>query len=57
MVVVFKACVEHRVLLALGHAFEFAFVEVSETDVFHCSSAIRAYLSLFGVELSSNSLR
>src|SRR5271165_3917247 len=37
MVVVFKACVEHRVLLALGHAFVFAFVVVSQTDVFHCS--------------------
>jgi len=40
MVVVFKACVEHRVLFALGHAFEFAFIEVSETDVFHCSSPL-----------------
>src|SRR5579862_5876508 len=38
MVVVFKACVEHRVLLALGHAVEFDFVVVSKTDVFHCSS-------------------
>src|SRR5262245_62020151 len=38
MVVVFKACVEHLVLLALGHAFEFAFVVVSQTDVFHSSS-------------------
>jgi hypothetical protein len=26
------------VSLALGHAFEFAFIEVSKTDVFHCSS-------------------
>src|SRR5262245_56568789 len=38
MVVVFKAGVEHRVLLVLGHAFVFAFVEISQTDVFHCSS-------------------
>jgi hypothetical protein len=36
----FKACVEHGVLLALGHAFAFAFVEVSQTDVFHCSSPL-----------------
>jgi hypothetical protein len=42
MVVVFKTCVEHRVLLALGHAFAFAFLEVSETDVFHCSSPLGA---------------
>src|SRR6202161_2299381 len=35
MVVVFKACVEHRVLLALAHAFVFAFLVVSQTDVFH----------------------
>src|SRR6266404_438664 len=38
MVVVFKACVEHGVSLGLGHAFVFAFVVVSQTDVFHCSS-------------------
>src|ERR1700685_2266208 len=35
MVVVFKACVEHRLSLAFGHAFEFVFVVVSQTDVFH----------------------
>src|ERR1700757_1331679 len=35
MVVVFKTCVEHRLLLAFGHAFMFAFVVVSQTDVFH----------------------
>jgi hypothetical protein len=40
MVVVFKACVEHGVLLSLGHAIELAFVVVSETDVFHCSSPV-----------------
>src|ERR1700684_4459958 len=28
MVVVFKACVEHRVLLSFGHAIEFAFIVV-----------------------------
>src|SRR4030095_13414134 len=28
MGVVFKACVEHRVLLALGHAFVFAFISI-----------------------------
>jgi hypothetical protein len=38
MVVVFKADVEHRVLLAIGHGFVFAFIEVSKTDVFHGSS-------------------
>src|SRR5215475_529616 len=32
MVVIFKAGVEHGVLLALGHGFEFAFVKVRETD-------------------------
>src|SRR5438270_13334658 len=35
MVVVFKARVEHRVSLALAHAIEFAFVVVTETEVFH----------------------
>jgi hypothetical protein len=38
MIVVFKAYVEHSVLLALGHAIEFALIEVSQTDVFHCPS-------------------
>src|SRR5580698_6283643 len=38
VVVVFKACIEHGVLLALCHAIEFAFVVVAKTDVFHCSS-------------------
>src|SRR6516164_4093759 len=38
MVIVIKACVEHGVLFSRGHALEFAFVVVSETDVFHCSS-------------------
>jgi hypothetical protein len=35
MIVVFKANVEHGVLLALSHAIEFAFIEVSQTYVFH----------------------
>src|SRR4030088_3195236 len=35
MVVVFKAYVEHGVLLALSHAIKFAFIVVSQTDVFH----------------------
>src|SRR3984893_14997314 len=38
MIVIFKACVEHGVSLALLHAIEFAFVVVAKTDVFHCSS-------------------
>src|SRR6516164_2067828 len=38
MVVVFKTCVEHGVLFGLSHAVKFAFVVVSETDIFHCSS-------------------
>src|SRR2546425_4287936 len=39
MIVVFKACVEHGVFLAIRHAVKFAFVVVSQTDVFHCPSA------------------
>jgi hypothetical protein len=35
MIVVLKAFVEHCVLLVLGHPFEFAWLEVSQTDVFH----------------------
>src|SRR6516225_6476667 len=38
MVVEVKARVEHGVSLGLAHAVEFAFIEVSQTDVFHCSS-------------------
>src|SRR5262249_53417695 len=38
MVVVCQGCVEHGVLLAIRHAVKFAFVVVSETDVFHGSS-------------------
>src|ERR1700722_16283939 len=40
MVVIFKACVEHGVSLALLHAIELAFVVVAKTDVFHCSSPL-----------------
>ena len=40
MVVLFKACIEHRVSLALSHAIEFAFVVVAKTEVFHCSSPL-----------------
>src|SRR6266566_6571208 len=38
MVVVLKAFVERCVSLVLGHPFEFPWLEVSQTDVFHCSS-------------------
>src|SRR6058998_746576 len=38
MVVVLKAFVERCVSLCLGHPFEFSRLEVSQTDVFHCSS-------------------
>src|SRR5271165_1823238 len=37
MVVVLKALVEHRVSLVLAHPFDFSWLEVSQTDVFHCS--------------------
>src|SRR5713226_1139445 len=40
MVVVLKAFVERCVSLALGHLFEFSWLEVSQTDVFHCSSPL-----------------
>jgi hypothetical protein len=40
MVVVFEARVEHRVSLALGHAFVFVFVVVPQTDVFHFPSLL-----------------
>jgi hypothetical protein len=53
MVVIFKAGVEHGVLLALGHGFEFVFVKVRKTDVFHCSSAVGLCL---GVGASSTSV-
>src|SRR5271163_3422143 len=34
-VVILKAFVEHCVSLPLGHPFEFAWLQVSQTDVFH----------------------
>src|SRR2546422_11616608 len=34
-VVILKAFVEHCVLLVLGHPFEFSWLDVSQTDVFH----------------------
>src|ERR1700676_4825920 len=40
MVVVLKAFVERCVSLVIGHAFEFSWLEVSQTDVFHCSSPL-----------------
>src|SRR5947207_1805257 len=38
MVVVLKAFVERCVSLVLGHTFEFSWLDVSQADVFHCSS-------------------
>src|SRR6266853_3046561 len=38
IVVVLKAIVEHCVALVLGHPFDFSWLDVSQTDVFHCSS-------------------
>src|SRR5580704_12032436 len=38
MVVVLKAFVEHCVSLVLSHPFECSRFDVSQTDVFHCSS-------------------
>jgi hypothetical protein len=35
MVIMLKAFVEHCVPLVLGHPFEFSWLEVSQTDVFH----------------------
>jgi hypothetical protein len=37
VVVLLKAFVERCVSLVLGHLFEFSWLEVSQTDVFHCS--------------------
>src|SRR5262249_48254864 len=37
-VVMLKAFDEHCVSLVLGHRFEFSWLDVSQTDVFHCSS-------------------
>src|ERR1700688_2448951 len=38
MLVVLKAFIEYCVLLVLGHPFEFSWLDVSQTDVFHCSA-------------------
>src|SRR5215469_4849931 len=38
MVVILKAFVERCVSLVLGHLFEFSWLDVSQTYVFHCSS-------------------
>src|ERR1022692_1695656 len=40
MVVVLEAFVEHCVSLVLGHTLEFSWLDVSQTDVFHCSSPL-----------------
>src|SRR5437879_10685201 len=40
MVVALKAFVERSVSLVLGHPFEFSWLDVSQTDVFHCSSPL-----------------
>src|SRR6267142_1222336 len=37
MVVVLKAFVEHCVPFVLGHPFECSWLDVSQTEVFHCS--------------------
>src|SRR5947209_17886822 len=41
MVGVLKAFVERSVSLVLAHPFEFSWLDVSQTYVFHCSSAPR----------------
>jgi hypothetical protein len=40
MVIVLKAFVEHCVSLVLSHPFEFPWLEVSQTDVFHRPSPL-----------------
>src|SRR5260370_26261682 len=40
MVVVLKAFVERCVSLVLGHPFECSWLDVSQADVFHCSSPL-----------------
>src|SRR6267142_3890881 len=40
MVVVLKAFIERCVSLVLGHPFEFSWLDVSQTDVFHYSSLV-----------------
>jgi hypothetical protein len=63
MVIVLKAFVEHCVSLVLGHPFEFSWLDVSQTDVFHCSlilggarsAGVADFLSLFQVTKSDTS--
>ena len=40
MAVLLEAFVEHCVSLVLGHTLEFFWLNVSQTDVFHCSSSL-----------------
>jgi hypothetical protein len=40
MVVVLKALIEHSVLLVPRHVLEFPLLDVSQTDVFHCTSPV-----------------
>src|SRR5437867_10527793 len=58
MVVVLKAFVEHCVSLVLGHPFECSWLDVSQTDVFHCSLVLvvasGAAVADFSVTVSSN---
>src|SRR5829696_8305985 len=62
MVVVLKALVEYCVPLVFGHPFEFSGLDVSQTDVFHCSSPPCVVASStaprrFSVTVSSNEAR
>src|SRR5271154_1430479 len=54
MVVVLKAIVEGCVALVLGHAFEFSWLEVAQTDVFHSFLYVSCD-SLFAVSHSRSS--
>ena len=38
--IVLEAFVEHCVSLVLGRTLEFSWLDVSQTDVFHCSSSL-----------------
>src|SRR5580700_3691749 len=55
MVVVRKAFVEHCVSLVLGHPFEFPWLDVSQTDVFHIFLLVTCD-SFFPVTQSRSSL-
>src|SRR6185503_9814733 len=58
MVVVLKAFVEYCVSLVLGHPFECSWLEVSQTDVFHCPSllivASGTAVAVFSITVSGN---